>query len=146
RFDYLLDAIDSSTKKCHMIALCCELGIPILTTGAAGGRRNPAAVKVADLSLSTHDRLLRETRTKLRVRHGFARGDEPLQVDCVFSTEPQDYAGRDGEACAESEPEKGSRLSCNNGYGTASFVTGAFGFAAAGHIVQKLAAGTQPVK
>src|SRR4051812_35120332 len=64
RFDYLLDAIDSSTKKSHLIALCRELGIPVLTTGAAGGRRNPTAVRVADLSRASHDRLLRETRTK----------------------------------------------------------------------------------
>jgi tRNA A37 threonylcarbamoyladenosine dehydratase len=138
RFDYLLDAIDSSTKKAHLIALCRELGIPVLTTGAAGGRRSPTAIRVADLSQSSHDRLLRETRTKLRVRHGFPRGDKPLKVDCVFSTEPQVYPGKAGTVCAEREPGADLRLNCNTGYGTASFVTGTFGLVAAAHIVQKL--------
>ncbi|HWY78608.1 MAG TPA: tRNA threonylcarbamoyladenosine dehydratase, partial [Verrucomicrobiae bacterium] len=48
RFDYVLDAIDSSSKKCLLIASCREMGIPVLTAGAAGGRRNPALVRVAD--------------------------------------------------------------------------------------------------
>jgi tRNA A37 threonylcarbamoyladenosine dehydratase len=145
-FDYLLDAIDSSTKKSHLIALCRDLGVRILTTGAAGGRRNPTAIRVADLSKASHDRLLRETRTKLRVRHGFPRGDQPFNVDCVFSTEPQLYSGRAEVACAEPEPDAGARLTCNNAYGTASFVTGAFGLVAASHIVQQLVESTPPSK
>jgi len=31
------------------------------------------------------------------------------------------------------------RLDCRSGFGTATFVTGAFGFAAAGRIVERLA-------
>lgn len=143
RFDHVLDAIDSSTKKSLMIARCREPGLAILTTGAAGGRRDPAAVQVADLSLASHDRLLRETRTKLRARHGFPRGEELFHVDCVFSTEPQVYPGREGTVCDDREPGEDLRLDCNSGYGTASFVTGAFGLAAAGYIVQKLAAPAQ---
>ncbi|MDB6015956.1 MAG: UBA/THIF-type binding protein [Pedosphaera sp.] len=141
RFDYVIDAIDSSTKKSLMIALCRELGIPILTTGAAGGRRNPAAVSVADLARASHDRLLRETRSKLRTRHGFPRGDKPLKVDCVFSTEPQVYPGKDGAVCGEREPGGDLRLNCDSGFGTASFVTGTFGFVAAAQVVQKIAEG-----
>jgi tRNA A37 threonylcarbamoyladenosine dehydratase len=139
RFDYVLDAIDSSTKKSLMIALCRELRLPILTTGAAGGRRDPTAVKIDDLSRASHDRLLRETRTKLRTRHEFPHGTKRFDVDCVFSTEPQIYPAGDGTVCAEREPGADLRLDCNSGYGTASFVTGAFGLAAAARIVQKLA-------
>ncbi|MDB6124477.1 MAG: UBA/THIF-type binding protein [Pedosphaera sp.] len=140
-FDCVLDAIDSSTKKCLMIALCCEKGIPILTTGAAGGRKNPSQVSVADLAFATNDRLLRETRTKLRVRHKFPRGEKPFKVDCVFSTEPVTYPRKDGSVCAQPEPDTPLKLDCNSGYGTASFVTGTFGFVAAAHIVNKIAEG-----
>src|SRR2546421_10983810 len=66
RFDYVIDAIDSSTKKSLMIALCRDLGIPILTTGAAGGRRNPAAVTVGGPTGGSHDPFLCETRGKPR--------------------------------------------------------------------------------
>src|SRR5512142_560067 len=35
-FDYVLDAIDSPSRKCLLIALCRERAIPVITTGAAG--------------------------------------------------------------------------------------------------------------
>jgi tRNA A37 threonylcarbamoyladenosine dehydratase len=138
RFDYVLDAIDSSSKKCLMIAMCREKGIPILTTGAAGGRRNPAAVTLADITLATHDRLLRETRSKLRSRYGFPRGERKFKVPCVYSTEPPVYPTRSGTVCAQPEPGTDVRLDCNSGYGTATFLTGTFGFVAAAHIVREL--------
>jgi tRNA A37 threonylcarbamoyladenosine dehydratase len=54
----------------------------------------------------------------------------------VFSTEPVKYPWSDGSVCAEKEPAGESlRLDCNTGYGTATFLTGAFGFAAAAEVV-----------
>jgi tRNA threonylcarbamoyladenosine dehydratase len=138
-FDYLLDAIDSSSKKCLLIALCRDLNIPVLTAGAAGGRRNPALVRVADLAEATHDRLLRETRTKLRAHHDFPRGEQALGVECVYSTEPPVYPASDGSVGAKCEPDADLRSGCNSGYGTASFVTGTFGFVAAARIVERIA-------
>ena len=60
RFDYVLDAFDSPSRKCVLIALCRERGIPVITSGAAAGRRDPTAVEVIDLAYSSHDRLLQE--------------------------------------------------------------------------------------
>ena len=74
RYDYVLDAIDSPARKCLLIALCREKAIPVITTGASAGRRDPTAVQVMDLAFSSHDRLLQEVRKKLRTRHGFPRG------------------------------------------------------------------------
>jgi tRNA A37 threonylcarbamoyladenosine dehydratase len=139
KYDYVIDAIDRSSKKCVMIAMCKELGIPIITAGAAGGRRDPSSVRVTDLARASHDRLLRETRTKLRVRHGFPRGTKLFGVACVYSTEPQVYPGAEGAVCDEREAGEDLRLDCNSGYGTASFVTGAFGLAAAAHVVREIA-------
>jgi tRNA A37 threonylcarbamoyladenosine dehydratase len=142
RFDYVLDAVDRSSIKCLMIALCRELGRPVLSAGAAGGRRDPTAVRIDDLARVTHDRLLRETRTKLRADHGFPRDGKPLRVDCVFSTESPVYPGAGGGVCEERQPGNSVKMDCNSGYGTASFVTGAFGLAAAGLIVRRLANGS----
>ena len=50
RFDYVLDAFDSPSRKCVLIALCRERGIPVITSGAAAGRRDPTKVEVIDLS------------------------------------------------------------------------------------------------
>ena len=138
-FDYVLDAIDNVPNKCLLIARCREKNIPVITVGGAGGRRDPSGIRVADLGESTHDRLLQSIRKTLRKEYGFPQ--EPrarFGVDCVFSAEPQVYPQPDGTVCLQRDPGSDLRLTCGSGYGTASFVTGAFGFVAAAHVVKKL--------
>lgn len=139
RFDHVLDAIDSPARKCLLIASCRERNIPVITTGASGGRRDPTAVKVMDLAYSSNDRLLQEVRKKLRTRYDFPRGDRRFGVECVISSEAAVFPRRDGSVCRTSEPNPDLRLDCNSGFGTAAFVTGTFGFVAAARIVQKIA-------
>ena len=143
RYDYVLDAIDSPARKCLLIALCRERAIPVITTGASAGRRDPTALEVVDLAFSSHDRLLQEVRKKLRTRHGFPRGDHPFGVECVVSREPVAYPGKDGSVCAAPEPGADLRLDCESGFGTAGFVTGTFGLVAASRVVQSIAAGAR---
>jgi tRNA A37 threonylcarbamoyladenosine dehydratase len=146
RFDFVLDAIDSPARKCLLIALCRARAISVITTGASAGRRDPTAIEVTDLAFSSHDRLLQEVRKKLRVRHGFPRGEQPFGVDCVVSREPVVYAKANGSVCAEPGEQKDLRLDCDSGFGTASFVTGAFGLVAASRIVQSLAGQPKPAE
>jgi tRNA A37 threonylcarbamoyladenosine dehydratase len=132
RFDFVIDAIDHAANKSLLIALCRQKEIPIVSGGGAGGRRDPAVIEVADLAQTSHDALLRQVRQKLREDHGFPRDPKtPFGVPCVFSTEP---ATAPAEGCA-------GRVTCDNGYGTASFVTGTFGLVAASCVVSKIAAG-----
>jgi tRNA threonylcarbamoyladenosine dehydratase len=140
-YDYVLDAIDSPARKCLLIALCRDKAIPIITIGASAGRRDPTAVEVVDLAFSSHDRLLQEVRKKLRTRHAFPRGDQSFGVDCVVSREPVSYLGKNGSPCPAPEPGADLRLDCDNGFGTAGFVTGTFGLVAASRIVQHIAEG-----
>ncbi|MFO1500997.1 MAG: ThiF family adenylyltransferase [Verrucomicrobiota bacterium] len=136
-FDYVLDAIDSPSRKALLIASCHERSIPVITVGASGGRLDPTAIEVADLAQSSHDRLLQEVRRKLRQRHGFPRGDVPFGIECVLSRE---------RVAPLTEPfpddgAKASRLDCAGRFGTAAFVTGTFGFVAAWRIIRSLGAG-----
>ena len=85
RPDFVVDAIDSMANKVRLIALCHGAGIPLVVCGGAGGRRDPTAVRVADLAAVTHDRLLSEVRKRLRREHGFSRTSKKLRVDCVHS-------------------------------------------------------------
>lgn len=142
-YDYVFDAIDSLSLKCLLIAVCHNLKIPILTAGGAGGRRDPTAIAATDLAFASHDRLLSQVRKELRRKHNFPRGDTSFGVECVFSTEPVVYAQNDGSISCEPGDTKDLRIDCNTGFGTASFVTGAFGFVAASRIVQRIA-GTNP--
>ena len=140
KFDFVVDAIDGVTNKAFLIARCVAGKIPVVSCGAAGGRRDGTAVRLADLSHATHDRLFAQVRKRLREQHAFPAAGRVMGVPCVFSAEPPVFAQPDGsvsaERCAE---EKDSRLNCNGGLGSATFVTGAFGFAAAGFVVKQLA-------
>jgi tRNA A37 threonylcarbamoyladenosine dehydratase len=138
-FDYVLDAIDSPSRKCVLIAACRQKAIPVITTGGAAGRRDPTAVEVVDLAFTSHDRLLEEVRGKLRLKYDFPRGKNPFGVECVLSRETVVYPKKDGSVCEQRSDTNDLRIDCNSGFGTASFVTGTFGLVAAGRIVQKLA-------
>jgi tRNA A37 threonylcarbamoyladenosine dehydratase len=136
KFDCVLDAIDSTPMKALLIAKCRKKQISIVTTGGAGGRRDPTAIRVNDLARATHDGLLANVRKLLRTEHHFPRdAKHEFGVRCVYSTEPQVFPASDGGVCDAPEPGTRLRLDCRSGYGTATFVTGAFGFAAAAEVV-----------
>jgi tRNA A37 threonylcarbamoyladenosine dehydratase len=140
-YDFVLDAIDSVTHKVLLLAGCRERNLPVVACGGAGGRRDGTRVRTADLAQVPHDRLIAEVRRKLRKEFHFPPNGLPMGVPCVFSAEPRVFAQPDGSICADrpAAPD-GTRLNCDGGLGSAAFVTGAFGFAAAGLVVQQIAA------
>lgn len=144
-YTLVLDAMDSVTNKALLLARCRERGIPVIACGAAGGRRDGTQVRRADLAGVTHDRLLAGVRKKLRREFQFPADGSQMGIECIFSAELPVFAQPDGSVCAErAAAVEGTRLDCNGGLGSATFVTGAFGFAAAGLAVEKIAlAGVQ---
>ena len=144
-FEFVVDAIDNVRNKVLLIAECCRRGIPVITSGAAGGRLDGTRVQVADLAKSVQDSLLSGVRASLRKEHGFPRAGKTMGVPCVFSPEPPVYPKPDGTVCASRAeagvPEGSMKLNCEWGFGAVAFVTGAFGLAAAGEVVRRLAGG-----
>lgn len=138
-FSAVLDAIDSPSLKALLIAKCRARGLRIITVGGAGGRSDPTAIEVTDLAFSSHDRLLQEVRRLLRRGHGFSRGGQAFGIECVLSREPAVYPTSDGCVSASRAAAPDLRLDCKSGFGTASFVTGAFGLVAASRIVRWIA-------
>lgn len=132
----VVDAIDRVVNKCVIIAGCRDRGIPVVTTGGAGGKRDGTAVRTADLSLSTQDEMLRQTRRLLRREFGFPHIKGLFGVRCVFSGERPVYPWKDGTACFLPEPGSVLAMDCASGFGSAAHVTGAFGLAAAGEAIQ----------
>jgi tRNA A37 threonylcarbamoyladenosine dehydratase len=140
KFDCVFDAIDNVPNKCLLIARCREKNLSVVTCGGAGGRRDPTKIQVADLAKTTHDSLLQAVRKQLRDKFGFPREERKLfGIDCVFSPETPVFPHSDGTVCAQREAGSDLRLNCESGYGTATFVTGTFGFVAAAKIVEKIA-------
>lgn len=132
-FDWVVDAIDTLSPKCVLIAHCRSCGLPVVTSGGAGGRCDPAQVRVEDLALTHRDQLLRDVRKRLRQRFGFAREEgRPFGVPAVYSQERPMYPQADG-TLGPRPPRGGGRP------GTAAFVTGVFGLAAASVVVRALA-------
>ena len=141
RYEYVIDAIDALKNKALLIARCRAAGIPVITCGGAGGRRDATGVRVDDLAFTHRDPLLRYVRKKLRARHGFPRDvEQPFGVKAVYTQEMPLYPHADGTLCEAAEPGADTGINCASGLGAATFVTGAFGFAAAGVVVSAIAA------
>jgi tRNA A37 threonylcarbamoyladenosine dehydratase len=139
-FDWVVDAIDVPVNKCLLLAECRQRGISVLTIGGAGGKREATGVRVADLGQSGHDPLLRVVRRDLRRVHGFAcEPGKAMGIPCVFSAEAPVYPWADGRVCETREEGSALTMDCASGFGAATFVTGVFGFVAAGEIVRRIA-------
>jgi tRNA A37 threonylcarbamoyladenosine dehydratase len=62
----VVDAIDSMQHKALLLAECRERGLPVVTCGGAGGRRDATRISVRDLAFSGKDALLHQLRKNLR--------------------------------------------------------------------------------
>lgn len=140
--DVLIDAIDSRQAKTALIASCVEKRIPIVTVGGAAGKIDTTKIEVEDLTRVNGDKLLTSTRHQLRKLYGFSggkswkerKGRQPKKwrIPAVHSTE----STRD---LPQSKDSLMTFRRCDGALGTACFVTGTFGFAAAGEVVKMLA-------
>lgn len=137
-FDVVIDAIDSIRFKAAMIAHCRRNKITIITTGGAGGRIDPLAVSVADLSKTWNDALAAKVRSRLRADYGYTSNPKRrFGVECVYSTEQPVFPDGQGNVTHAKPGVPGVRLDCEQGYGSVSFVTGTFGLVAAARAVNK---------
>ena len=143
--DFILDAIDNVTAKCHLLATCRELDIPVISSGGSGGRLDPLKIKVADMSETHSDPLLQQVRKILRSKYAFPE-EGAFGISTIFSDETPSQP-------VELKYDKGMGFKCvcpqgandfhscekrNLIYGTASFVTGSFGLVAAAEITRRL--------
>jgi len=146
-YDCVVDAIDRMSHKARLIAGCRERGLPVISVGAAGGRRDPTRIHAGDIGEAT-DELLRQVRKRLRRDHGFSSGAQKgitrMGVRCVWSSESPVFPWADGTCGPRAEPGSNLKLDCASGFGTAVFVTGAIGLVAAGEVVRMIAAATVP--
>ena len=135
-FDYVIDAIDHVRTKAAMIAWCKRHGVPIVTSGGAGGQIDPTRIEVADLARTVQDPLLSKVRSVLRKEYGFTRDPKKkFGIPAVFSSEPLRYP-ESGAVC--DEPPTLAGLNCA-GFGSSVCVTAPFGLFAAAEVCKYLA-------
>lgn len=120
--DLVLDCTDDVDAKISLIVWCRRRRIPIVVAGAAGGKTNPAELRLDDLTRTHRDPLLAKIRRQLRRDCGFPKDpQEKFGIPCVYSNQPVHT------------PEDGScdtgNLSCS-GYGSTTMVTATMGMMA----------------
>lgn len=136
-FHCVVDTIDDRKNKSLLLARCNSLKIPVVTTGGAGGLRDPTKVQVADITKTFNDPLMSVVRKILRKDFGFSRNiKRSWGIPCIFSSEMPQYPDNQGNLCSKKPVNAELKLDCNTGFGTASFVTGTFGFQAAAKVIE----------
>lgn len=147
RIDFVVDAIDNLSAKAHLVATCLKRSIPIVSSMGAAARMDPTQIRVADLADTYNDAFAGALRKLLRKEYGYEIAPKvALGVPAVFSPEevvlpsPPSYDAGEGFRCVCPGGKNGLH-DCDRRAridGTASFVTGAFGLAAASVVVRTL--------
>lgn len=143
--DFIVDAIDNLTAKAHLLNTCRVQGRRVITSAGAAARLDPMQIKRADLAETYGDPMAQQLRKILRQKYDWpSKGEFGLQ--CVFSDEEPiqpielNYDNGEGFKCVC--PQNQNNLhSCEHRnviWGTASFVTGAFGLNIASWIVKEV--------
>jgi tRNA A37 threonylcarbamoyladenosine dehydratase len=122
-FDYVVDAIDSLNSKIALVTSARGLRIPVASSMGAGGRTDPAFIRLGDVMDSQVCPLARVVRRRLR-RRGVGRG-----VLAVWSEEIP---------CAPLPPEPTNRGRARAVNGTVSYVPALFGMMLAGAVIHRL--------
>ncbi len=137
-YDFVIDASDDFTNKCYMIDYCRKNKVPLITIGAAGGKKDPLQIRVTDLNFTSNDKFLARLRKKLRQDFAFPSEEEgEFGIWCVWSHERAVYPTADG--CTTLKPPGFAKhMDCEEGFGSASFLTGAFAFAATSLVMREL--------
>lgn len=135
----VVDAIDMAHTKSCLVAYCLGRKIGLVSVGSAGGKQDPSQVKWSDLGRTTNDPLFAKIRRDLVRNHRFSKeAGRKFRVDAVFSTEAMVYPKPDGSVCAKKQTmQDGAKLDCTGGIGSATMVTGAFGFMAASRAITR---------
>lgn len=132
--DVVVDAVDHVLAKVGMVVACREAGIPLILSGAAGGKKDPGCVRLDDVAKTEHDALLAKLRKRLRASHGFPKNLKvPFGIPAVYCQESALLP-----STTVSEAEDGPQgLSCS-GYGSSVAVTATMGLRAAAWVLNHL--------
>lgn len=122
-YDFVVDAIDTLSPKCHLIAEAMKRHIKIVSSMGAGAKSDITQVRFADIWDTYHCGLSKAVRKRLQ-KMGIKR-----KLPVVFSTEQADP-----KAVLLAEDEMNKKSTC----GTVSYMPAVFGCYLAEYVLKRL--------
>ena len=122
-YDFVVDAIDTLSPKCHLIAEAMKRHIKIVSSMGAGAKSDITQVRFADIWDTYHCGLSKAVRKRLQ-KMGIKR-----KLPVVFSTEQADP-----KAVLLTEDEMNKKSTC----GTVSYMPAVFGCYLAEYVIKRL--------
>lgn len=122
-FDFIVDAIDTLSPKCYLIANAMQRRIKIVSSMGAGAKSDITQVRFADIWDTYHCGLSKAVRKRLQ-KMGIKR-----KLPVVFSTEQADP-----NAVILTEDERNKKSTC----GTVSYMPAVFGCYLAEYVIKRL--------
>lgn len=123
-FDFVLDCIDSFQPKLQLIMQCLKTGRPVISSMGAGGRTNPAYIRVEEIWKTHHCPFAQQVRKFLK-KEGVT-----ASFPVVFSSEPVIEGSM--------ELTENARFK-KSYYGTISYLPALFGIHISAHVIRSLA-------
>ncbi len=124
QFSFVLDCIDSITPKINLITTCKRKKLRFISSMGAGGKTDPAKIKIADLEKTKDCYFSRDVRKRLR-RMNYNYGIKVVYSDEFVSKEKMQLA------------EMGT-LYKRSYYGTISYMPAMFGLTMASWVIRKI--------
>lgn len=122
-FDFIVDAIDTISPKCFLLAEALKRRIKVVSSMGAGAKSDITQVRFADLWETYHCGLSKAVRKRLQ-KMGLKR-----KLPVVFSTEQADE-----KAVILVEDERNKKSTC----GTVSYMPAVFGCYLAEYVIKRL--------
>ncbi|MDR0961376.1 MAG: tRNA threonylcarbamoyladenosine dehydratase [Mediterranea sp.] len=123
KYDFIVDAIDTLSPKCHLIAEALKRKIKIVSSMGAGAKSDITQVRFADISETYHCGLSKAVRKRLQKMNVRRR------LPVVFSTEQADP-----NAVVLTDDERNKKSTC----GTVSYMPAVFGCYLAEYVIKRI--------
>lgn len=123
KYDFVVDAIDTLSPKCFLIANALSRGLKIVSSMGAGAKTDISKVRFADIKDTYHCGLSKAVRKRLQ-KMGVRR-----KLPVVFSTEQANP-----DAVLLTEDERNKKSTC----GTVSYMPAVFGCYLAEYVITRL--------
>lgn len=119
--DLIVDAIDSVNPKVELLAAVQQRSLPVVSSMGAALRRDPTKIRMGQLSQTRNCPLARILRKRLR------RRQIPLDLTCVYSTEPVQQLPSTAICAGDPADHLASRGRIRQSLGSLPTISGLFG-------------------